>query len=62
MDDNGNAIREAVKDSEVLAQYKIMREILIYLSNLDPLNTEALMQLHLNSQVLKLYLKLTLHS
>ncbi|KAK7346507.1 hypothetical protein VNO80_21028 [Phaseolus coccineus] len=34
-DENGNIIRESLKDNDVLVQYKIMRGILIYLSHLD---------------------------
>ena len=29
-DENGNVVRETMKDNDVLAQYRTMREILIY--------------------------------
>ena len=31
-DENGNIVRETLKDNDVLVQYKIMRESLIYLA------------------------------
>ena len=37
---NGNIVRETMKDNDVLVQYKIMRQILIYLSHLDHEDTE----------------------
>ncbi|KAE8687333.1 Protein EXPORTIN 1A [Hibiscus syriacus] len=39
-DENGNIVRETMKDNDVLVQYKIMRETLIYLSHLDLEDTE----------------------
>ncbi|KAH9727966.1 protein EXPORTIN 1A [Citrus sinensis] len=39
-DENGNIVRETMKDNDVLVQYKIMRETLIYLSHLDHEDTE----------------------
>ncbi|GJS17219.1 protein exportin 1A [Tanacetum coccineum] len=39
-DENGNIVRETLKDNDVLVQYKIMRETLIYLSHLDHNDTE----------------------
>jgi exportin-1 len=39
-DENGNIVRETMKDNDVLIQYKIMRETLIYLSHLDHEDTE----------------------
>ncbi|KAG6737653.1 hypothetical protein POTOM_059181 [Populus tomentosa] len=39
-DENGNIVRETLKDNDVLVQYKIMRETLIYLSHLDHEDTE----------------------
>ncbi|GMH35437.1 hypothetical protein BSKO_03305 [Bryopsis sp. KO-2023] len=50
-DENGNAVRETMKDSEVLAQYKTMRETLIYLSNLDQEDTERQMLDKLRAQL-----------
>ncbi|KAH6815391.1 exportin 1A, partial [Perilla frutescens var. hirtella] len=39
-DENGNIVRETMKDNDVLVQYKIMRETLIYLAHLDHEDTE----------------------
>ncbi|KAK4489825.1 hypothetical protein RD792_000469 [Penstemon davidsonii] len=39
-DENGNIVRETMKDNDVLVQYKIMRETLIYLTHLDYQDTE----------------------
>ncbi|KAK4482057.1 hypothetical protein RD792_011592, partial [Penstemon davidsonii] len=39
-DENGNIVRETLKDNDVLVQYKIMRETLIYLAHLDHDDTE----------------------
>jgi hypothetical protein len=45
-DENGNIVRETMKDNDVLVQYKIMRETLIYLSHLDHDDTEKQVQCH----------------
>ncbi|MEW5316465.1 MAG: hypothetical protein WDW38_007837 [Sanguina aurantia] len=42
-DENGNIVRETMKDNDVLAQYKSMRETLIYLCHLDHDDTESQM-------------------
>lgn len=42
-DDNGNIVRETMKDNDVLAQYKTMRETLVYLCHLDYEDTETQM-------------------
>mmetsp|Transcript_36522 Transcript_36522/g.81303 ORF Transcript_36522/g.81303 Transcript_36522/m.81303 type:complete len:1073 (+) Transcript_36522:318-3536(+) len=39
-DENGNIVRETMKDNDVLAQYKSMRETLVYLCHLDYEDTE----------------------
>lgn len=39
-DDNGNIVRETMKDNDVLAQYRTMREVLVMLSHLDYEDTE----------------------
>ena len=49
-DENGNIVRETLKDNDVLVQYKIMRETLIYLA-LSPTSgtrseTQMLEKLH----------------
>ncbi|XP_062119750.1 protein EXPORTIN 1A [Humulus lupulus] len=50
-DENGNIVRETMKDNDVLVQYKIMRETLIYLSHLDHEDTEKLMLKKLSKQL-----------
>eukprot|EP00884_Botryococcus_braunii_P004854 jgi/Botrbrau1/1436/Bobra.0063s0127.1 len=39
-DENGNIVRETMKDTDVLARYKTMHETLVYLSHLDHEDTE----------------------
>ncbi|KAK9724081.1 hypothetical protein RND81_05G046700 [Saponaria officinalis] len=50
-DENGNIVRETMKDNDVLVQYKIMRETLIYLTHLDHDDTENQMLSKLNKQL-----------
>lgn len=50
-DENGNVVRETLKDNDVLAQYKTMRETLIYLCHLDYEDTENQMLEKLRMQV-----------
>ncbi|CAI5490079.1 unnamed protein product [Closterium sp. Naga37s-1] len=50
-DENGNIVRETMKDNDVLVQYKIMRETLIYLSHLDHEDTEQQMLKKLAKQL-----------
>jgi hypothetical protein len=50
-DEAGNIVREATKDTEVIAQYKTMREALVYLTHLDPEDTESIMLDKLSLQV-----------
>ncbi|PUZ69349.1 hypothetical protein GQ55_2G100800 [Panicum hallii var. hallii] len=50
-DENGNIVRETLKDNDVLVQYKIMRETLIYLSHLDHVDTEQQMLKKLSKQL-----------
>ncbi|CAN8300236.1 unnamed protein product [Cochlearia groenlandica] len=50
-DENGNIVRETLKDNDVLVQYKIMRETLIYLSHLDHEDTEKQMLRKLSKQL-----------
>ncbi|XP_008792647.1 protein EXPORTIN 1A-like [Phoenix dactylifera] len=50
-DENGNIVRETMKDNDVLVQYKIMRETLIYLCHLDQVDTEQQMLKKLNKQL-----------
>lgn len=42
-DENGNIVRETMKDNDVLMQYRVMRETLVYLSHLDHDDTEHIM-------------------
>ena len=42
-DENGNIVRETMKDTDVLARYKTMHETLVYLSHLDHEDTESQM-------------------
>ncbi len=50
-DENGNIVRETMKDNDVLAQYKSMRETLVYLCHLDYDDTEHQMLDKLRLQV-----------
>jgi exportin-1 len=50
-DENGDVVREQQKDTEVIAQYKTMREALVYLTHLNYEDTEAIMLDKLASQV-----------
>ena len=42
-DESGEIVREQTKDTEALAQYKVMRETLVFLTHLDPKDTEKIM-------------------
>jgi len=50
-DENGDVVREMQKDTEVIAQYKTMRETLVFLTHLNCEDTEAIMLDRLASQV-----------
>ena len=50
-DENGNMVRETMKDTDVLARYKTMHEILVYLTHLDHKDTENQMLASLRCQV-----------
>ena len=50
-DENGNIVRESMKDNDVLMQYKTMRETLIYLSHLSHEDTENQMLEKLRMQM-----------
>ncbi|XP_076945553.1 protein EXPORTIN 1A-like [Bidens hawaiensis] len=50
-DENGNIVRETLKDNDVLVQYKIMRETLVYLCHLDHNDTEKQMLKKLSKQL-----------
>lgn len=50
-DENGNVIRERLKDNDELTRYKMMREALVYLSHLDHDDTESQMISKLKKQL-----------
>jgi len=50
-DENGNIVRETMKDTDTLARYKTMHETLVYLSHLDYDDTEQQMLSKLHLQV-----------
>jgi exportin-1 len=50
-DENGEIVREQTKDTEVIAQYKTMKEALVYLTHLNYEDTEAIMLEKLDLQV-----------
>jgi exportin-1 len=50
-DENGNIVRETMKDTDTLARYKTMHETLVYLSHLDHDDTENQMLEKLRLQV-----------
>ncbi|CAG8682976.1 1597_t:CDS:10, partial [Ambispora leptoticha] len=49
--DEGEIVREFMKDSDTITLYKSMRECLVYLTHLDVQNTEAIMSDKLTKQV-----------
>ena len=50
-DENGDIVRETTKDTDVIAQYKTMRETLVYLTHLNCEDTENIMLSKLTAQV-----------
>ena len=50
-DENGNIVRETMKDTDTLARYKTMHETLVYLAHLDHDDTEQQMLDKLRVQV-----------
>jgi len=50
-DESGEVVREAQKDTDVIAQYKVMKDTMVFLTHLDPRNTEELMLEKLAKQV-----------
>eukprot|EP00599_Poterioochromonas_sp_BG-1_P007690 CAMPEP_0173141940 /NCGR_PEP_ID=MMETSP1105-20130129/5798_1 /TAXON_ID=2985 /ORGANISM="Ochromonas sp., Strain BG-1" /LENGTH=1076 /DNA_ID=CAMNT_0014055249 /DNA_START=326 /DNA_END=3556 /DNA_ORIENTATION=+ len=50
-DDNGEIVRETTKDTEVIAQYKTMKETLVFLTHLNYEDTESIMLEKLDLQV-----------
>ncbi|CDK27251.1 unnamed protein product [Kuraishia capsulata CBS 1993] len=49
--DEGEIVREFVKESDTIQLYKSMREVLVYLTHLDVINTEAIMTEKLARQI-----------
>ncbi|KAG7810452.1 hypothetical protein KL921_002947 [Ogataea angusta] len=49
--DEGEIVREFVKESDTIQLYKSMREVLVYLTHLDINDTEAIMSAKLASQI-----------
>jgi len=50
-DENGEIVKETMKDSDAIILYKSMRETLIYLTHLDQLDTQNIMLEKLAAQV-----------
>jgi len=50
-DENGDIVRETTKDTDVIAQYKTMRDTLVYLTHLSSEDTESIMLAKLTEQV-----------
>lgn len=50
-DENGDIVRETTKDTDVIAQYKTMRDTLVYLTHLNCEDTETIMLAKLTEQV-----------
>jgi exportin-1 len=50
--DEGEIVRETLKESDTIILYKSMREVLVYLTHLDTVDTERMMTLKLEKQVL----------
>uniref|UniRef100_A0A0K0FKE4 Exportin-1 n=1 Tax=Strongyloides venezuelensis TaxID=75913 RepID=A0A0K0FKE4_STRVS len=51
VNENNEAVRESVKDTDAISLYKTMRETLVYLTHLDPNDTERQMAEKLQKQV-----------
>lgn len=49
--ENGEVVREFMKDTDTIALYKSMRETLVYLTHLDYHDTESIMTAKLQNQV-----------
>jgi len=50
-DENGEVVRETTKDTDAIALYKTMRETLVFLTHLDPLDTEHIMLERMTKQI-----------
>ena len=49
--DEGEIVREFVKESDTITLYKSMREVLVYLTHLDMMDTKEIMSEKLQKQV-----------
>lgn len=49
--ENGEVVREFMKDTDAISLYKSMRETLVYLTHLDCVDTERIMTEKLHNQV-----------
>lgn len=49
--DEGEIVREFVKESDTIVLYKSMKEVLVYLTNLDVIDTEEIMSAKLQRQM-----------
>lgn len=49
--DEGEIVREFMKESDTIVLYKSMREVLVYLTHLDVSDTEQIMTDKLSKQV-----------
>lgn len=50
-DENGEIVRESVKETDTIVLYKSMREVLVFLTNLDVVDTENVMTEKLSRQI-----------
>lgn len=50
-DENGDIVRETTRDTDVIAQYKTMRETLVFLTHLSCNDTQSIMLAKLSEQV-----------
>mmetsp|Transcript_16544 Transcript_16544/g.16480 ORF Transcript_16544/g.16480 Transcript_16544/m.16480 type:complete len:894 (-) Transcript_16544:18-2699(-) len=51
VDEQGNVVREKLQDTENIALYDLMRETLVYLTHLDPEDTEHIIMLKMAKQM-----------
>lgn len=54
--DEGEVVREFIKETDTINIYKSMRECLVYLTHLNPLDTENIMLGKLETQVSQIFL------
>lgn len=58
--DEGEVVREFLKESDTIVLYKQMREVLVYLTHLDTSDTETILVEKLAKQVSSIALSLRL--